>query len=127
MSDEVTGAGASTISPGNRQALIDTGRIGPCVITATIWPPGSCHKVRLLAVPARDLPAEMKERLRAEGCGEWVDEPEELIPLGEEAALGRPRNPIPVEEIVTRIKATPSPAERRRRRAEAEPKRYVGM
>jgi hypothetical protein len=86
-----------------------------CTVTGTVWPPGSPHRVRLLSVRAGDLPAEVRERLRAAGCGPLGD-PETMIPLGEELALGRPRTTVAVAEVVRLVKAE---AARRGRPAEA--------
>jgi hypothetical protein len=100
-----------------------------CTVTRTEYPPGAMHRRRYLSISAKYLPAEVKERLCEADpeVGAWLREDEELIPLGEEMALGLPRNPIPVAELVALIKASgPSPAEQRRRWEEENRKRYPG-
>jgi hypothetical protein len=87
-----------------------------CSVMATIWPKGSPHRVRLLSVRAGDLPADVRERLRAAGCGP-LDDPETMVPLGEEMALGRPRARVAVAEVVRLVKAE---AARRARPAETD-------
>jgi hypothetical protein len=86
-----------------------------CSVMATIWPKGSPHRVRLLSVRAGDVPAEVRDRLRDAGCGP-LDDPETMIPLGEEMALGRPRTTVAVAEVVRLVQAE---AARRARPAEA--------
>ena len=98
-----------------------------CTVTRTEYPRGAMHRTRYLSVRAGDLPADVRERLRAEGCGPWVDVDEEMIPLGEEMALGQPPPTISVAELVGRIKSSPSPAERRRLRDQESQKRYPGI
>jgi hypothetical protein len=90
--------------PATEPDQIDTSPFASrCFIIAKVWPPGSPHSVRLLAVSAGDLSAEAKDKLRAAGVD--VDDPKRFIPLGGETALGRPRNPIAIAEIVALVEA----------------------
>jgi hypothetical protein len=86
-----------------------------CTVVQTLWPKGSPHRVRLLSVRAGDVPADVRERLRAAGCGP-LNDPETMIPLGEEMALGRPRTTVAVTEVVRLVQAEVA---RRARPAEA--------
>jgi hypothetical protein len=88
--------------------------------TVTVWEPGACYRSVYCHVRAGDLPPELRDRLRAAGCGPWVDEDDELLPLGEQVCLsvfGRgtfgPRPSIPLGELVARIRTGPTPPERR--------------
>jgi hypothetical protein len=119
--------GLDTVPP-TPADVIETGPFaGRCTFATTVWPPGSPFRVRLLAVRAVDLPADVRERLRAAGVGEWVDDDDEMVPLGPEMCMGQPGPTIAVDEIVGRLKATPTPAERRGQRAEGEAQRYPGL
>jgi hypothetical protein len=73
-----------------------------CTVVATLWPKGSPCRTRHGAVRAGDVPADVRARLRAAGCGP-LDDPEALIPLGAEMALGRPRTAVAVSEVVRLI------------------------
>ncbi len=93
---------------------IDTGPFAHrCTLVGTVWPPGSTHRVRLVAVHAGDLPDDVLGRLRAAGGGP-LDDPHQLVPLGEEAALGRPRTTVTVSEVVRLLKDGREAAGRRR-------------
>jgi hypothetical protein len=88
--------------PATEPGMIDTAPFaGRCCITAKVWPPGSPHSVRLLAVSAGDLSAEARDKLRAAGVE--VDDAKRFIPLGRETALGRPRSSIALAEIVALV------------------------
>ncbi len=118
--------------------MIDTRPFAARCALRTEWPTGAMHRVQYVDVRAGDLPADVRERLRQAGCGPWVDEDGELIPLGEAVIVGTderggvvglrygPRPRIPVAELVARVRSGPTPAERReqeRQRRELEERR----
>jgi hypothetical protein len=89
---------------------------------STVPVPSPCGAVypTLVSIAAGRLPPEVAAVLRAAGLGEYLDDPDEEIPLGDAVVLSTlgkgsigPRPLLRVEEIVRLTTARPAPAVRR--------------
>jgi hypothetical protein len=95
----------------------------PCTLRS-VFPPGALHRTLFAEIRLAGLPAGVRDQLRALGCGEWLDDPDETVSLDAEIVGSEerggvvgpcygPRPHVPLAELVARIRSGPTPAARR--------------
>jgi hypothetical protein len=99
------------------------------------WVAGGMCQAKFAHVPVNDLPKTVRKLLRDLGCGPWLDGADErdTVALGEAVCVPDPQGPlgykyappptIPVAELVAKVKAGPTPQQRREQEQQEERER----